>query len=127
MSCTNSTAAGLRPPSPDTARREHITGLHRGLVGQDRTGTVARLAEALRAYRVDLGPRQLRRYLKHLRAGYRRTALTVRYKQDPAEVACAEAVLENPRAKAEAGELELFSQDESGFAPSLPYAMAGPG
>jgi hypothetical protein len=69
---------------------------------------------------VNLGSRRLRRYLKHLRAGCRRTALTVRYKQDPAEVARAEAVLENLRAKVEAGELESISLDESGFAPSLP-------
>jgi transposase len=118
-----------RGPAPDTARRQRITGLLRDLVGQDRTWTAAQLAEALQAHGVALGPRQVRRYLKHLKAGYRRTASTVRHKQDPAKVARAEAVLKNLRAKAAAGELDLFYLDESGFAPSLPcgYSWTLPG
>jgi transposase len=118
-----------RGPAPDTVRREHITGLLRELVGQDRTWTAAQLAEALHAHGVALGPRQVRRYLKRLRAGYRRTASTVRHKQDPVKAARAAAVLANRRAKAEAGELDLFYLDESGFAPSLPcgYSWALPG
>jgi transposase len=120
---------GRRGPAPNTARREHITGLLRELVGQDRTWTAGQLAEALQAQGVAIGPRQVRRYLRHLKAGYRRTASTVRHKQDPVKVARAEAVLANLRAKAEAGELELFYLDESGFAPSLPtgYSWCLPG
>ena len=118
-----------RGPAPDTVRRERITGLLRDLVGQDRTWTAAQLAEALHAHGVALGPRQVRRYLKRLRAGYRRTASTVRHKQDPVKAARAAAVLANLRAKAEAGELDLFYLDESGFAPSLPcgYSWTLPG
>jgi transposase len=118
-----------RGPAPDTARREQITGLLRDLVGQDRTWTAAQLSEALHARGVAIGPRQVRRYLRHLRAGYRRTASSVRHKQDPARVARAEAVLGNLRARAEAGDLELYYLDESGFAPSLPcgYSWALPG
>jgi transposase len=118
-----------RGPAPNAARCAHITGLLRGLVGQDRTWTAAQLAEALRDYGVAIGPRQVRRYLKHLRAGYRRTASTVRHKQDPVKFARAKAVLANLRAKAEAGELNLFYLDESGFAPSLPcgYSWTLPG
>jgi transposase len=118
-----------RGPAPDVARREHITGRLRELVGQDRTWTATQLAEALHDHGVHLSPRQVRRYLKHLGAGYRRTASTVSHKQDPAKVARAEAVLANLRAKAEARELELFYLDESGFAPSLPcgYSWTLPG
>jgi transposase len=118
-----------RGPAPDLARREHITGLLRALVGQDRTWTAAQLAEALRDHGVAIGPRQVRRDLKHLKAGYRRTASTVRHKQDPAKVARALAILANLRAKAEALQLELFYLDESGFAPSLPtgYSWCLPG
>jgi putative transposase len=118
-----------RGPAPDAGRCRRITGLLHDLVGQDRTWTAAQLAEALREHGVDLGARQVRRYLKGLKAGYRRTASTVRHKQDPAKVARAEAVLANLRAKAEAGELDLYYLDESGFAPSLPcgYSWCLPG
>jgi transposase len=118
-----------RGPAPDTSRRERITGLLRELVGQDRTWTAAPLAEALDGHGVTIGARQVRRYLKRLKAGYRRTASTVRHKQDPVKVARAEAILANLRAKAEARQLELFYLDESGFAPSLPtgYSWCLPG
>jgi putative transposase len=118
-----------RGPAPDTARRDRVTALLRELVGQDRTWTAAQLSEALQARGVTLGTRQIRRYLKLLRAGYRRTASTVKHKQDPAKAARARAVLGNLRAKAEAGELELHYLDESGFAPSLPcgYSWTLPG
>jgi putative transposase len=118
-----------RGPAPDAARRERIIGLLHELVGQDRTWTAAQLAEALHGHGVAIGPRQVRRYLKHLRAGYRRTASTVRHKQDPVKAARAEAILANLRAKAEARQRELFYLDESGFAPSLPtgYSWCLPG
>ena len=118
-----------RGPAPAAARRERITGSLRELVGQDRTWTAVQLAEALQARGVALGPRRVRRSLKGFRAGYRRTASTVRHKQDPVKAARAAAVLANPRAKAEAGELDLFYRDESGFAPSLPcgYSRTLPG
>jgi transposase len=118
-----------RGPAPDTARRDRVTALLRDLVGQDRTWTAAQLSEALQARGVTLGTRQVRRYLKLLKAGYLRTASTVKHKQDPAKAARARAVLGNLRAKAEAGELELHYLDESGFAPSLPcgYSWTLPG
>lgn len=114
-----------RGPAPDLARRQHVTELLRDLVGQDRTWTAGQRAEALRPHGVALGPRQLRRYLTHLRAGSRRTASTVRHKQDPIKVARAQAVLGNLRRKAEAGDLERFYLDECGFAPSLPCGYSG--
>jgi transposase len=118
-----------RGPAPDAARRDRITGLLRELVGQDRTWTAAQLAEALCDHDVALGQRQVRRYLKHLRAGYRRTASTVRHKQDPVKRARAAAVLGNLKDKARAGELVLYYLDECGFAPSLPcgYSWTLPG
>ncbi|MGF2076145.1 winged helix-turn-helix domain-containing protein, partial [Enterococcus casseliflavus] len=51
------------------------------------------LAAALAERGVDLGPRQVRRYLARLGAGYRRTATTVRHKQDPAKAERASKVL----------------------------------
>ena len=48
--------------------------------------TGAQLAEALRADGIDLSGRQVRRYLRLLKAGYRRTASTLEHKQDPAKV-----------------------------------------
>jgi transposase len=86
--------ARRRPgPPPDQARRDRITGLVAELLGQERTWTSAQLAQALRPHGIDLGTRQVRRYLKLLKAGYRRTASTLKHKQDPAKVERAKAVL----------------------------------
>jgi len=118
-----------RGPAPDHARRDQVTGRLRALLGQDRTWTSAQLAEALRDQGVILSPRQVRRYLRGMRSRYRRTATTVKHKQDPAQAARAGAVLGNLIDRAEAGLLELFYLDECGFAPSLPtgYSWSLPG
>jgi putative transposase len=116
-------------PAPDLARRDHVVALLRELVGQDRTWTSLQLAEALRERGVELGGRQVRRYLKALKAGYRRTASTLEHKQDRAKVERAEGTLASAQAKAGAGRLRPFYLDESGFAPSLPlgYSWCLPG
>src|SRR5262245_60219529 len=84
-----------RGPAPDVARRAHVAGLLRDLLGQDRTWTSAQLAEALSDRGVALGPRQVRRHLRGMRSRYRRTASTVKHKQDPAKAARAGVVLGN--------------------------------
>jgi putative transposase len=90
-------AASLWPgrpePEPDHARRDRVTSLLRELLGQERTWTGPQLAEALRPHGVALSARQVRRYLKPMKAGYRRTASTLEHKQDPQKVARAEATL----------------------------------
>ena len=86
-------------PAPDTDRRATIRDRLTDLIGQDRTWTSAQLAEALRPHGLTLGSRQVRRYLKDLQAGYRRTASTLHHKQDPAKVARAQAVLGNLKKK----------------------------
>jgi transposase len=86
--------ARRRPgPPPDQARRGRITGLLAELLGQERTWTSAQLGEALRPHGVALGTRQVRRYLKLLKAGYRRTASTLKHKQDAPKVERAKTVL----------------------------------
>lgn len=116
-------------PAPDTAKREQVTGRLRQLLGEDRTWTAGQLADALYPHDVRLGPRQVRRYLRLLKAGYRRTASTLEHKQDPTKVTRAEGVLAGLAAKAAAGRLRLFYLDESGFSPSLPtgYSWCLPG
>ena len=86
-------------PEPDSARRDRILGHLTDLLGQDRTWTSAQLADALRPHGFTLGSRQVRRYLHHLQAGYRRTASTLQHKQDPAKVERAEGVLGNLKKK----------------------------
>jgi hypothetical protein len=85
-------------PDPDHARRAVVTGKLTDLLGQDRTWTARQLADAL-GPEVGIGHRQTRRYLALLRAGYRRTALTVGHKQDPTKVERAETVLANLKKK----------------------------
>jgi len=80
-------------PRPDTDRRDTILGHLTGLLGQDRTWTSAQLADALRPHGFPLGGRQVRRYLRLLRSGYRRTASTLKHKQNPAKVERAKGVL----------------------------------
>jgi putative transposase len=88
--------AAFRPeppgPDPDHGRRAEVTGKLSELLGQERTWTARQLADAL-GPDIGIGHRQTRRYLAHLRAGYRRTAQTVGHKQDPKRVERAEAVL----------------------------------
>ena len=79
-------------PPPDAQRRQAVTDRLTELLGQDRTWTSRQLAEALRPD-IELSPRQVLRYLALLKARYRRTASTVRHKQDPAKVARAKRVL----------------------------------
>jgi putative transposase len=116
-------------PAPDAAKREQVTGHLRQLLGEDRTWTAGQLADALCPHGIRLGPRQVRRYLRRLNAGYRRTASTLDHKQDPKKVARAEQVLGGLTARAAAGRLRLFYLDESGFSPSLPtgYSWCLPG
>ena len=79
-------------PEPDQARRAAITAQLAELLGQDRIWTSRQLAEAL-GPAIGIGRRQTLRYLALLKAGYRRTAQTLRHKQDPAKVERAKAVL----------------------------------
>jgi putative transposase len=107
-------------PAPDADRQRSITALLSELLGQDRTWTSVQLAEALRPHGIDLGGRQVRRYLRRLKAGYRRTASTLGHKQDAAKVERARGVLGNLKARAATDLLKLYYLDESGFSPSLP-------
>jgi putative transposase len=86
-------------PAPDTARRERVADALRRLLAEDRTWTSRQLSEALHGLGFAIGPRQVRRYLALLAAGYRRTATTVGHKQDPDKVMRAERVLEGLKKK----------------------------
>jgi putative transposase len=116
-------------PAPEAAKRERVTGCLRDLLGEDRTWTAEQLADALHPHGIRLGPRQVRRYLRVLKAGYRRTASTLDHKQDVAKVARAKVVLAGLTARAAAGRVRLYYLDESGFSPSLPtgYSWCLPG
>jgi putative transposase len=116
-------------PPPDAARRERIVGLIRGLLAEDRTWTSAQIADALRAKGEALSARQVRRHMHGMKSRYRRTASSVKHKQDPAKAARAGVVLGHLVDRAESGMIELFYLDECGFAPSLPtgysWCLAG--
>jgi putative transposase len=116
-------------PAPDVARRDRAADRLRDLLGEDRTWTSAQLAEALQAKGITLSARQVRRHLRGIKSGYRRTASTVKHKQDPAKARRAGAVFGHLIDRAESGMVELSYLDECGFAPSLPtgYSWALPG
>jgi putative transposase len=86
-------------PAPDFARRGRVTDSLSRLLAEDRTWTSRQLSEGLLGSGIAIGPRQVRRYLAALGAGYRRTATTVAHKQDPAKVARAAKVLEGLKKK----------------------------
>jgi putative transposase len=116
-------------PAPDTGRRDRVARELRLSLAEDRTWTSRQLSEALAGRGIDLGPRQVRRHLRRIQAGYRRTASTLKHKQDPAKAARAGRVLANLKAKAAAGKLVLYYLDECGFSPTLPigYSWTLPG
>jgi putative transposase len=111
-------------PAPDAERRGRVDDALRELLGEDRTWTSRQLSQALSGRGIALGPRQVRRHLKRLGAGYRRTASTLKHKQDPAEAERAGRVLANLKAKAVAGSIALYYLDECGFAPTLPVGSS---
>ena len=116
-------------PAPDTGRRDRVAEELRRSLAEDRTWTSGQLSEALAARGIDLGPRQVRRHLKRIKAGYRRTASTLKHKQDPAKAERAGQVLAHLKAKAAAGSVVLYYLDECGVSPTLPvgYSWALPG
>jgi putative transposase len=118
-----------RGPAPDAARRDRVANRLRDLLGQDRTWTSAQLAEALQLQGITLSARQVRRHLRGIKSGYRRTASSVKHKQDPAKAKRAGVVLGHLIDRAESGMVELFYLDECGFVPSLPtgYSWCLPG
>lgn len=111
-------------PPPDIAHRDRVLGELQQLLAEDRTWTSRQLAQALAERGISLGARQVRRYLKRLGARYRRTASTLKHKQDPAKAERAGRVLENLKAKAATGKLVLYYLDECGFSPTLPVGYS---
>jgi len=116
-------------PAPDLGRRDEVARSLTELLGEGRTWTSRQLSQALAGRGIAIGPRQVRRYLKRLKAGYRRTTNTLRHKQDPAKAERAGRALANLRRKAATGRLKLYFLDECGFSPTLPtaYSWALPG
>ena len=96
-------AAALFPrktgPAPGADRRDRVRAARRVLLAQTRTWSSAQLAEALRPRGIARSGRQVRRYLRGLGAGYRRTVTSVQHKQNPARVARAKVVLGLTRKK----------------------------
>jgi putative transposase len=76
-------------PPPDTARRSTVERALTTLLAEDRTWTAAQLGAALQEQQITLGPRHLRRYLRGMHAGYRRTVRSLKHKQVPEKVAVA--------------------------------------
>lgn len=94
-------------PSPDLARRTQVTTALDRLLVQPRTWTAAQLAHALQEEGIALSPRQTRRYLREMGARWRRTARSLKHKQDPVRVERAQRVLamlgkERPRGSSSA-------------------------
>ncbi|WZO97512.1 IS630 family transposase [Isosphaeraceae bacterium EP7] len=116
-------------PAPDLRRRDHVAGELRRCLAEDRTWTSRQLADALANRGIELGPRQVRRYLKRMKAGDRRTAHSLGHKQDSVKAERAGKVLANLKAKAAAGAIRLYDLDECGFSPTLPvgYTWSLPG
>ena len=116
-------------PAPDIARRDRVAQELTRLLGEERTWTSRQLSQALAERGIALGPRQVRRHLRRIQAGYRRTASTLKHKQDPAKAERAGRILNNLKAKAAAGRLVLYYLDECGFSPTLPvgYSWSLPG
>lgn len=80
-------------PAKDDARRAQVTAALDRLLATERTWTAAQLATALDSEGISLSTRQTRKYLQGMGARWRRTAHTLKHKQDPKRAADAEAKL----------------------------------
>jgi transposase len=80
-------------PPPDSARRSQVTTALVTLLAEPRTWSAGQLAVALGEQDIQLGKRQTRRYLRTLKAGWRRTQRSLRHKQNPTRVANAKHTL----------------------------------
>lgn len=126
-------AAALYPsrsgPAPDTERFEQVAAALHELLQGPRTWTSRQLSRVLAERGIELGPRQIRRYLERMGARYRRTAQTLKHKQDPTKAERAGRVLDHLEARAASRRLKLYYLDECGFSPTLPVGSrwASPG
>lgn len=77
----------LPGPAPDFEHQRRVQQALHGLLGESRTWSAGQLARALDAHGIHLGPRQVRRYLAAMGAGWRRTKLSLEHKQKPDAVA----------------------------------------
>lgn len=111
-------------PAPNIAHLDRVAEELRRLLAEDRTWNSRQLSQALAGRGIHLGARQVRRHLKRIQAGYRRTASTLKNKQDPAKAERAGRVLENLKAKAIANDLIHYYLDECGFSPTLPVGYS---
>ena len=109
---------------PDVEHRDRVADELTRLLAEDRTWTSRQLAQALADRGIAMGARQVRRHLKRLGARYRRTASSLKHKQDPVKAGRAGRILENLKAKAAGGELVLYYLDECGFSPTLPVGYS---
>ncbi|MBM7116924.1 helix-turn-helix domain-containing protein [Archangium primigenium] len=85
--------ARLAGRKPDRAHRQRVEASLHALLSQPRSWTAGQLASALEGEGLHLGPRQVRRYLGSMGAGWRRTRLTLTHKQDAQAVAQARQAL----------------------------------
>jgi transposase len=86
-------------PLPDLQRRGQVTAALTELLQQKRTWTSKQLAMGLAERDIHLSARQIRRYLRMMGAGWRRTTNSLRHKRDPVKVARAARVLDNLKKK----------------------------
>jgi hypothetical protein len=120
---------GKPGPAPDHARRDRVTDRLRGPLGEDRTWTSARLADALRPAGIDLGGRQVRRYLALPNAGLPADRLDPGPRAGPEEGRAGRHRPGRLGKKAAAGRPGLYYPDGCGFSPSRPtgYGWCPPG
>ena len=109
---------GRPGPPPDTARRARVTAALDALLGEARTWTAAQLATALRDRGIALSTRQTRKYLQAMGARWRRTARTVRHKQDAARVAAAAEDLATLKKRARPGRSASSTSTSAASAPA---------
>jgi putative transposase len=111
-------------PPPNAARRQQVTTALERLLAPPRTWTTPQLAHALPEPGITLSARQVRRYLRGRGARWRRTARSLRHKQDPDRVEQAQRVLTMLAERTARGVLQRAWLDECGFSPSLPVTWS---
>jgi transposase len=107
-------------PPPDMARFEQVRRALQRLLYQPRSWSSTQLSKALEKEGVSLSARQLRKYLRRMKARYRRNRASLRHRQDRPARQRARRQLGAYRALARNHRLRLVYFDECGFSLSQP-------
>ena len=110
-----------RPGKPSAITDEIVAEVRAWIEKGDRIWSARQIAEeVVRIYGINRSPAQWRRRLRREKLAFKRTSRNLKHKQDPEQVANKQVQLEDLQKRGDSGEIDVCSEDEAGFAMTLP-------